>query len=555
MNYEMNLKCEKILAIMKVLDLYSIAVILSSEYKLVHYIRERQEIATRNKIRLSYILFFLILTFLTLPILTKTGTHAQAAVTQGLKEKELLLYVGGTYTLKLQGIKGTAKWSSSDKSIAEVSAKGKVKAKKKGTATITATVGSKKYKCKVTVDKVSLNYNEVTLNKEKTLTLSIVDSKKKVVAASNNVKWTSSDSKIASVDAKGIVYPKEVGTATITGTMSDGTKASCKINVPGIRFLNQQEQLKDGESLKLEYIYIPPDGKKSDLIWTIEYDLGEEEEDPCGELPLIPYSFDQKSATLTALRSARLIDVMVESKSDPDICRSYLIEFVGVHICNIQDRNDHEYSDIDYNDDYEDDLWAVDDEDPIGWDPVDYEYLARYSKPTLRTSERFIIDKDCSITIYDAPKLYLPAENWDIWEKFYYTLDGTTPTMNSTRFSSKIYLEQDCTLKMVGVSGNIVSEVLTVNIKVLSDFYLFWGSSSGVDNATVMYAIRNNVSDLSVLDEKELELYYKAKQILAEIITPGMTDYDKLKAIHDYICINVTHGYGRMIRMLTEPLY
>lgn len=411
MNYEMNLKCEKILAIMKVLDLYSIAVILSSEYKLVHYIRERQEIATRNKIRLSYILFFLILTFLTLPILTKTGTHAQAAVTQGLKEKELLLYVGGTYTLKLQGIKGTAKWSSSDKSIAEVSAKGKVKAKKKGTATITATVGSKKYKCKVTVDKVSLNYNEVTLNKEKTLTLSIVDSKKKVVAASNNVKWTSSDSKIASVDAKGIVYPKEVGTATITGTMSDGTKASCKINVPGIRFLNQQEQ------------------------------------------------------------------------------------------------------------------------------------------------ERFIIDKDCSITIYDAPKLYLPAENWDIWEKFYYTLDGTTPTMNSTRFSSKIYLEQDCTLKMVGVSGNIVSEVLTVNIKVLSDFYLFWGSSSGVDNATVMYAIRNNVSDLSVLDEKELELYYKAKQILAEIITPGMTDYDKLKAIHDYICINVTHGYGRMIRMLTEPLY
>ena len=45
--------------------------------------------------------------------------------------------------------------SSSKKSVATVSSKGRVKAKKKGSATITAKVGKKKYTCKVTVKKAS----------------------------------------------------------------------------------------------------------------------------------------------------------------------------------------------------------------------------------------------------------------------------------------------------------------------------------------------------------------------------------------------------------------
>ena len=43
------------------------------------------------------------------------------------------------------------KWSSSQKKVATVSSKGKVIAKKKGKAVITATVKGKKYKCKLTV--------------------------------------------------------------------------------------------------------------------------------------------------------------------------------------------------------------------------------------------------------------------------------------------------------------------------------------------------------------------------------------------------------------------
>jgi uncharacterized protein YjdB len=43
------------------------------------------------------------------------------------------------------------KWQSSNKTVATVNANGKVTAKKKGTAIITASLYDKRYTCKVTV--------------------------------------------------------------------------------------------------------------------------------------------------------------------------------------------------------------------------------------------------------------------------------------------------------------------------------------------------------------------------------------------------------------------
>lgn len=53
--------------------------------------------------------------------------------------------------LKMQWQKGKVKWRSSNKKVATVNSKGKVTAKKKGKATISAKVAGKTYKCKVTV--------------------------------------------------------------------------------------------------------------------------------------------------------------------------------------------------------------------------------------------------------------------------------------------------------------------------------------------------------------------------------------------------------------------
>lgn len=68
-------------------------------------------------------------------------TTVQAATK--ISKTKVALIKGQTTTLKVTGTKKKVTWSSSKKSVATVTSKGKVTAKKKGTATITAKVGSK----------------------------------------------------------------------------------------------------------------------------------------------------------------------------------------------------------------------------------------------------------------------------------------------------------------------------------------------------------------------------------------------------------------------------
>lgn len=79
--------------------------------------------------------------------------NADAASTVKLDRKALTIYAGGSTTLKTTGITKGIKWSSSKNSVATVSQKGVVTAKKAGKAVITAKAGSKKAQCTVTVKK------------------------------------------------------------------------------------------------------------------------------------------------------------------------------------------------------------------------------------------------------------------------------------------------------------------------------------------------------------------------------------------------------------------
>lgn len=152
-----------------------------------------------------------------------------------LNKKGISLNVGKTYTLKASGTKGKITWTSSKKSVATVSSKGVVKAKKKGTAVIAAKYGKKKLTCKVTVKQpvksIKLNKTSATLKKGKSLTLKATISP----SSANNkaVTWSSSNKKVATVSSKGVVKAVGNGTATITVKVKDGSgkKATCKITV------------------------------------------------------------------------------------------------------------------------------------------------------------------------------------------------------------------------------------------------------------------------------------------------------------------------------------
>ena len=74
-----------------------------------------------------------------------------AAEKIALSKTKATLYVGQTLKLSLKGATGTVSWASSKTKVAKVTSKGKVTAKKPGTANITAVYKGKSYTCKVTV--------------------------------------------------------------------------------------------------------------------------------------------------------------------------------------------------------------------------------------------------------------------------------------------------------------------------------------------------------------------------------------------------------------------
>ena len=132
----------------------------------------------------------------------------------------------------------TVKWSSSNEAVATVDSNGKVTAKKAGTAVITATSSNGKTAgCTVTVKQKEIAITGISLNKSttsltegesETLTATITPSN---ATGDKTVKWSSSNTAVASVDSAGKVTAKKAGTAVITATSSNGKSASCTVTV------------------------------------------------------------------------------------------------------------------------------------------------------------------------------------------------------------------------------------------------------------------------------------------------------------------------------------
>ena len=106
-----------------------------------------------QKTMMKRIMAFVLAAALMLPVTFSETSEAKKKIT--LNKKNVTLYVGKSVQLKVKGTKKKVTWKSSRKKVAMVSKKGKVKAKKTGTARITAKVSGKKLVCKVKVKKKS----------------------------------------------------------------------------------------------------------------------------------------------------------------------------------------------------------------------------------------------------------------------------------------------------------------------------------------------------------------------------------------------------------------
>ena len=179
-----------------------------------------------------------------------TGKVKSVAVTN-LPAKQLTLKKGKSFTLKTKvsvsgkKVSKAVTYKTSNKKVATVNAKGKITAKKKGTATITVySKADKKKTCKIKVTvgtpvtKVKLNKTKANLNVGKSLTLKTTLSPKK--PSTKGIIWKSSNTKIATVTSKGVVKAKKAGMVKITATAKDGSgkKAVCKITVKKTETVN-----------------------------------------------------------------------------------------------------------------------------------------------------------------------------------------------------------------------------------------------------------------------------------------------------------------------------
>lgn len=146
-----------------------------------------------------------------------------SAASVRLNKTKIVLVVGQTYNLKVSGTKKTPKWSSSNKKIVSVTKKGVIKGLRKGTATITAKIGKKTYKCKVTVESPKLSSTKKTVTAGTSFTLKLNGTKQ-------TVKWYTSNKKIATVSKKGVVKTLRAGSVKITAKVG-GKSYVCRVTV------------------------------------------------------------------------------------------------------------------------------------------------------------------------------------------------------------------------------------------------------------------------------------------------------------------------------------
>ena len=174
---------------------------------------------------------------------TPGTTYEIKDITAVLNRKTVSVYPGKTATIKATYSNTTPQttkvWASSNTSVATVDQNGVVKGVKAGKATITLTVQNPGdaqalvVSCDVTVKQyvtsIKLNAAKKTIYNGKSFTLKATVGPK--TAANKAVTYKSSNTKIATVTAKGVVKGIKPGRVTITVTAKDGSKKAAKCQV------------------------------------------------------------------------------------------------------------------------------------------------------------------------------------------------------------------------------------------------------------------------------------------------------------------------------------
>ncbi|MBR4343144.1 MAG: Ig-like domain-containing protein [Lachnospiraceae bacterium] len=209
---------------------------------------------------------------------TCTVTVLRNATGITMDVKELTLGVGETYLLEVElkpaDSTDTVKFESNNTKVATVSATGKVTAKAKGTCVIFArTDAGISVSCNVTVTQqvtgITVSPASASVNAGETLQLTASITPKN--ATDQEVKWTSTDTKVATVDSKGLVKAQKGGFAIIKCVSEDGDYMSYSLitvveKVTTIT-VNESVEIGVGKKLKLTAVVSGETATNKNVKW------------------------------------------------------------------------------------------------------------------------------------------------------------------------------------------------------------------------------------------------------------------------------------------------
>lgn len=208
-----------------------------------------------------------------------------------ISQESATLYAGSSltldaYVLPLNASNPTITWGTSDSTKATV-VDGVVTTKVFSTdsddypakVTITATAGSYSASCVITLKyatqltSVSLNKTSASMSVGDTMTLTATT--RPSTATNATLKWTSSDTSVATVDSSGKITALAAGNVTITVSATDGSDkyAECSISVSTVNVLivslsSTSLSLVEGNSATLTASVYPSNATNSTIQWS-----------------------------------------------------------------------------------------------------------------------------------------------------------------------------------------------------------------------------------------------------------------------------------------------
>ena len=172
----------------------------------------------------------------------------------------------------------TVSWTSDNPDVAKVDDDGNVTAVGGGSATISAQAGNFTATCNitVTVPVSSVTLDKTTLGLTEGETYQLTATVNPEDATNQGISWRSNDTRVATVDDRGLVTSIGEGTATVTVTTADGDHtATCEvtvarriIHVTGVELSSTTLRVIKGSTETLTATVLPADATDKGVTWS-----------------------------------------------------------------------------------------------------------------------------------------------------------------------------------------------------------------------------------------------------------------------------------------------